>query len=222
MKEDPIKKRAERGVAESFLLAYNATTGGTYCIVEEGGVPDFVCQDDRMEDALGLEVTAAYYDQEAAKGLWDMMRARSDRASGVAFDPEVMLADRLNEQLQDKWKKDYGSRCVLLVHADGPLTGAADFEQRVLPFLAVPTEKSPFENVYVRLAGKNAEPEMVWWQIYPEKRRFYEQIQRARPAARRKWGGGGVPSRGRGRTRGGAEGAERGNDCARTRNRTWK
>ena len=177
MKEDPIKKRVERGVAESFLLAYNVATGGAYFIVEEGGVPDFVCQDDGMEDAFGLEVTVAYYDHETAKGLWDMMRGRSDHASEVAVDAQVMLADRLNERLQDKWKKDYGSRCVLLVHVDGSLIRAADLEQRVLPLVAIPAHEGPFEEVYMRLAGKDWEPEMVWWQLYPRKRRFYEQMR---------------------------------------------
>ena len=175
MKEGQIKKRAERGVAESFLLAYNAATGSACYIVREGEAPDFVCRDEETKDAFGLEVTTAFYDDKAAKGLWDMIRGRRDSTAGVAVESEAMLADRLNEQIQDKWKKDYGTRCVLVVHADGPLTTATEFEQKVLPLLAVPAEKSPFEGVYIRLAGKNGEPEMVWWQIYPEKRRFLDK-----------------------------------------------
>jgi len=177
VKENDVKRRAERGVAESFLLAYNSVTRSAYIIDADGEAPDFICRDPESGDRLGLEIATAYYDEQTAKGLWEMIRGRSDRASGSVINPEATLADRLNQRLREKWKKDYGPRCVLALHADAELTSAAEFDETVLPSLEMPAEESPFEAVYVRLAGKNAEPEMVWWQLYPRKRRFYQQMR---------------------------------------------
>lgn len=172
MKENPTKKKAERGVAQSFLRTYNDATGRVHCIVSEGESPDFTCQEKKMKDTFGLEITAVYYGGNAARGLWNMIRGREDSAVGVVVNPEHVLSGQLNQRLNEKWRADYGSRCVLVAHVDAPLTTAAEFDQEVLPHVVVPREKSPFQEVYVRLAGKNEEPKWVWWQLYPEKLRL--------------------------------------------------
>lgn len=211
MKGNDVKRRAERGVAESFLRAYNSVTGSEYIIEVDGEAPDFICRDRQSGDRLGLEIAATYYDEQAAKGLWEMIRGRRDRAGGAAVNPDATLADQINQRLREKWNKDYGARCVLALHADAELTSAAEFEETVLPSLEMPGGQAPFEAVYVRLAGKNAEPEMVWWQLYPRKQRFYEQP----------WGSGAEPP-GAGRAgssatgRGGPAGAE---EAERTKTR---
>jgi hypothetical protein len=168
-----LKKKTERGVAQSFLNAYNAANRSAFRIIQQTELtgPDFTCREEEGKDTFGLEVTVVYYSDHAAKGLWDMMRGRSAGASGAVCGPEDLLARVLTARLEAKWNKRYGPRCVLVVHVDGPITTPADFEERVLPLVGAPVKRSPFEEAYVRLAGKSGEPECVWWQVYPQKQR---------------------------------------------------
>ncbi len=143
-KNDNLKQAAELGVAESFLLAYNSRNRGSVdCPIRSAtSEPDVTCREMQPQMSSGLGVTAAYYDHKAAKGLWDMMRGLERRATGVVAD---LSSSQMPGETVDRTRKpssskpqpaagrqvgaDYDSPCVLLVHIDGPVTTAADFEE---------------------------------------------------------------------------------------------
>jgi hypothetical protein len=168
-----LKKAAERGVVESFSRAYAQEMGEPLEIAEAGEAPDFVLHG-ATGQLVGAEVTTAYYDTNVApRSLWNQLRGTGRPTGGTAVNPSDRLAENISARLHAKWTKSYGFRCLLLIHADAPLTTLPEFEHEIVPRLVVPLGPSPFEAVYVRISAANStDIEFAWWELFPETRCF--------------------------------------------------
>ena len=118
---DDVQARFERAVAEQFLNWYNAQHKSCFQIITKGESPDFVISDSNTQ--IGLEITAAYYDSDHAKFLWQSPRKFENALtnwSGVNFDDR--LVENIFGCIESKAKKPYGKDCILLIYVRPGIT----------------------------------------------------------------------------------------------------
>ena len=68
------KELHEEAVCRRFLDAYNQANGTAYTLrgLQQPPAPDCLCS-----GGLNLEIVTAYYDEGAAKDLWDLARGKA-------------------------------------------------------------------------------------------------------------------------------------------------
>ncbi len=177
------KELEERGLAENFLMALTEKTGTAWTTEEHQDAPDFVFRDTASRNTMSVEVATVDYGPAPARAL------RAPPGSYLTVvSPEASLRKRTERVLLHKWRKDYGPRCVLALHADAPLHSATELDG-VFAEVEIPNGTSPFEGVFVRARADITEPyELVWWSLYPHKGRWFEQLRLTGGGA-----GGGAP-----------------------------
>ncbi len=144
-----LKQLHERAVVERFVQWHNNCHSTQLAVAGRRVQPDFEVIDQNQE-VNGIEVTTAYYDDQDAKGLWNLVRGKSTRfQSSLMVNPDQKLAGSISELLAKKCSK-YGiaSRVVLLIDIRAPVTDCSDIERSVIPYIGYP-DSVPFRAIYL-------------------------------------------------------------------------
>lgn len=145
-------------------------------IIQKREAPDFECRDQASRETFGLEVVTAYYNEQIAKGEWDLARGKQESySSGLLVNPDIQLAEFVNKELSNKCQKqcDVSHPVVLVVDARPPLTSEEDILLSVLPAIQIPAQ-IPFQEIYLGVALPISTSEssphegQYWvWRLYP-------------------------------------------------------
>jgi hypothetical protein len=121
---DGLKERTERWVGDQFIAWWNARFGSSFTFSRLGFPPAADVEYIDGDQALHVEVTGVYYDDDAAR--FDNMNARGlpnapDGWSSLKDDGSVVAIDTsfiesLNQRLAEKSAKSYSDPPVLVVH----------------------------------------------------------------------------------------------------------
>ncbi len=174
--DEQLKYQHEQAAAQRFLDWYRQNWERNLVIFQKREAPDFECMDQASGETFGLEVVTAYYDEQIAKGEWDLARGKQESYnSGLLVNPDIQLAEFVNKELSDKCQKQYNVSypVVLVVDASSPLTSEEDILLSVLPAIQLPAQ-IPFQEIYLGVAlpistGESSPHEgQYWvWPVYP-------------------------------------------------------
>ena len=144
---DPLQAEFEQGVGDRFAEWLSAKTGSPCRFLRRADrAPDLVYAFANGE--LLVEITAAYYDSQHAKFLWESARCKPSAPVGWAgVDPSKSLAGAISTCIREKSKKQYGANVVLLVEVPPGVTSAEDLQQ-LLAAHQLP-DAAPFVGIYV-------------------------------------------------------------------------
>lgn len=175
-----MKEQNERAIGDKFVDFYNSNHEMNFRYkgrpVE---APDLTYADGT--DELNIEVGTAYYDRADAKARWSVARALPHAQRGWAgINFEDQMIENIGAIIAEKCGKDYGLRCVLVVHVRPMLTTVEDMWVR-LNDIKLPA-RIPFDGIY--LSGDFADNYSCWQLHAP---------QQANPRRRREPGDGGHP-----------------------------
>jgi len=117
----------ELAACRCFIDSYNVRHGTDFKSVEHRDKPDFLIQDARTREAMGLEVMHLYYDGKEAQMV---LGRRSKEPHGpMTLD---QLIDKLNSDLVEKVarasKYDFDGRMSLVIRVASPIFDRADFD----------------------------------------------------------------------------------------------
>ena len=152
MQNDP-KKRVERWAGDRFFDWYNSSHRTQFRFDHDAEPPDAdLCYVDG-ERQLHVEVTGAFYDQDAARFEGMNLRGRRDapdgwsslKAGGNVVAVNAGLLDFVNEQLSKKSVKNYSRPPILVIHYFSRLL-SREGVSRVLEQVAVPGQH-PFSRI---------------------------------------------------------------------------
>lgn len=197
------KKALEKAVCERFVKGEYVIPPieRKYELKVHSDAPDFILKDDKGSE-IGLEVTTAYYDQSRAEGTWKRPSEKGifdsrgnflgswnpvkagfyDRdgnrvklpINDVITEPDKCLTSFVQNQINEKCKKNYGIPCILVIYAAAPLWDNETLEE-IRNIIQVP-EKNPFLEIYIHVhvpCGGSMSPEyeyegkFVFWRIWP-------------------------------------------------------
>jgi hypothetical protein len=135
---DSIQEQHERAVSDRFIQEYNHLRGKNYVFERRPRqAPDHVYRDGGSE--IQVEVVTCYYDSDDAKITWQNVRnipnAPTTWLGGVNADQALVM--NINAAIKKKCKKDYDSKCILVVYIMTPGTTVEEMET-LLPSIEVP------------------------------------------------------------------------------------
>ncbi len=146
-----LKRQFEQRIAKEFIKNENVIPSSkNYKLKEHGDAPDFIIKDDE-ENEIGLEITSAYYDQELAKGYFELLRSTKQgidySQNVVMLNPDIMLISFVKRILNKKCLKNYGNQSILVIYVDAPV-----WDNRKLNRIRGITrelKRNPFSEIFV-------------------------------------------------------------------------
>jgi hypothetical protein len=146
----------EEATCRRFLKAYNAVNNAStaFQTLQDPPRPDCLCSDD-----LEIELVVAYYDPEAAKERWDLVRGKQKAPTPIRSiaEPDKTIVDQIDAAIRNKAAKHYevSARLWLVVRIDAPLLEWEDLAD----YLATPRglPKGEFDEVWVLLGDSDGD-----------------------------------------------------------------
>jgi len=157
LKDKQIQSSHERATGDRFIQTYNNERGCNLIFKEQPSPPkpDLVYYDEKTNKTIGLEITDAYYDEDDAKGTWDIVRGvKPFSISRILYNPDEQLANAIGCRILEKSRKKYKycDSIILLVVTRPALTeDEKDFRDNVLPHIRLPNH-IPFSAIYLDVA----------------------------------------------------------------------
>lgn len=144
---DQLKEQFERGVGDRFADWLSTSTGASCTFLRRADrAPDLVYFFKGAE--LFVEITAAYYDGEHAKFLWNGARKQTNAPEGwFGVAPTDELAAAIKTRIRNKSKKRYGSNTLLIVEVPPGITSAEKLTE-LLAGTACSSD-TPYVGIYV-------------------------------------------------------------------------
>ncbi|MDO5653265.1 MAG: hypothetical protein Q4G39_04100 [Brachymonas sp.] len=141
-----LKEQLERSVGDRFIEWLNAERRSFYSFSHRADPgPDLVYAWEGRK--LNLEVTGAYYDSDHAKFLWESARGIEDAPTDwIGTEPDASLAASVITCIEEKSKKRYGKRTLLLINTPPGVTSAEELEAQLQ---ARNIRDNFFEGIYV-------------------------------------------------------------------------
>lgn len=145
MQATDLKKKHEKAVADQLLknIGSNATFKRDG---NDQGEPDVLYDIDGR--VLGIEVATAYYDNSDARQAWEHARGNRQmpqeryelRDEGVLKDPDAIICDKVQGELEDKCAKQYqGAEEVwLCIEQRALLLSDEESEKKCVETLTIP------------------------------------------------------------------------------------
>ena len=171
-----IKKDKERKAGDRFIKLHNEEGGYNFAFKEqpEEDPPDLIYEDLRASKTLLLEITAAYYNQDDAKWVWDIKRGIDTRKispSPLIQAPDSSSYNFLNNLIQKKCrvllqgkKKEHfccADPIFLVIDLEELLlTTSANVQEFIDSYLVLPHDV-PFQEIWLLLeepVGRSLSP----------------------------------------------------------------
>ena len=164
-KNEQLKAQTEQAAGDRFIEEYNKENNSQFVFKKKGERPALVYSDN--SNIIGVEVTIAYYNENDAKGSWDIARGKtSSNSSGLLVNPDEQLAQHINKDIKAKCTKhyDFPYPIILLVATRPALTqDEQDFQDNVLPHIKLPDD-IPYCEIYLYLS---LPPQHHFYRLYP-------------------------------------------------------